>query len=261
MKKEITLEERKAIQLEMLSEIDSFCNIHGIKYSLAYGTLLGAIRHKGYIPWDDDMDIMMPLPDLMRFKEIFKSERLEYCDIDTVAQYDDAFSHVAYKPSYRKIGLNSRSFGINIDLYPVAAFPDNDEEIDELLHKADVALTKRRRYINFKYIYILRLWPFKKMPPLPYYETIVRDYRSILLETIPYGTTNHYWVAAGPIRKDLFLYDFDLFKNTIKVPFENIMVCSIEEYDKFLTLRYGDYMTPPPDNMRVPYHTAHYYWK
>lgn len=74
--KEITLEERKQIQLRMLIEIDAFCRKHNIRYSLAYGTLIGAIRHKGFIPWDDDVDIMMPLPDMLRFKELFKSETM-----------------------------------------------------------------------------------------------------------------------------------------------------------------------------------------
>ena len=69
--KEITLEERKQIQLRMLIEIDAFCRKHNIRYSLAYGTLIGAIRHKGFIPWDDDVDIMMPLPDMLRFKELW----------------------------------------------------------------------------------------------------------------------------------------------------------------------------------------------
>ena len=66
-KKPISIEERKVVQLEMLKEINSFCKANNIRYSLAFGTLLGAVRHKGFIPWDDDVDIMMPLPDMLRF--------------------------------------------------------------------------------------------------------------------------------------------------------------------------------------------------
>ena len=82
MKQEISFEEKKRIQLEMLDEIDAFCRANNIRYSIAFGTLLGAVRHKGFIPWDDDVDIMMPLPDLMRFKQMFKSNTIDYLDVD-----------------------------------------------------------------------------------------------------------------------------------------------------------------------------------
>ena len=65
----LSLEEKRKIQLSMLDEVDAFCRKNSIRYSLACGTLLGAIRHKGFIPWDDDMDIVMPEPDFLRFYE------------------------------------------------------------------------------------------------------------------------------------------------------------------------------------------------
>ena len=74
--KKISFEKQKEIQLEMLKEIDYFCKHNSIRYSLAFGTLLGAIRHKGYIPWDDDVDIMMPYPDLIKLKRLFSSEKI-----------------------------------------------------------------------------------------------------------------------------------------------------------------------------------------
>ena len=120
MKKQaIALDERKKIQLEMLKEIDAFCRTNDIRYSLAFGTLLGAIRHKGFIPWDDDVDIMMPLPDMFKFKRLFYSNNLKYCDVDTENHYDFPFSRIAYKPTYRQRGLIFQSYGVCIDLYPV----------------------------------------------------------------------------------------------------------------------------------------------
>ena len=67
MNKKLTLTEIQKVSLEVLCKVDSCCREHGIRYSLAYGTLLGAVRHKGFIPWDDDIDIMMPRPDMNVF--------------------------------------------------------------------------------------------------------------------------------------------------------------------------------------------------
>ena len=67
--REIHIQELKQLMLLILEDIDSFCRSNGINYFLAYGTLIGAVRHKGFIPWDDDIDIWMPRPDYMRFME------------------------------------------------------------------------------------------------------------------------------------------------------------------------------------------------
>ena len=99
---EITFEERKKVHLEMLIEIEKFCRANNIRYTLAYGTLIGAIRHKGFIPWDDDVDIMMPLPDMLRFKEIFKSKTMCYCDVDTSDKYPYAFFFIADTRTHSK---------------------------------------------------------------------------------------------------------------------------------------------------------------
>ena len=66
----ISIEEIKKIETDILDEVVAFCNQNGLRYFLAYGTLLGAVRHKGFIPWDDDIDIHMPRPDYERFLKL-----------------------------------------------------------------------------------------------------------------------------------------------------------------------------------------------
>ena len=71
----MTLQEVQAINLEMMEEIHLFCVRNNIRYSLAYGSLIGAVRHEGFIPWDDDIDIMMPRPDFEVFSRSFQSQK------------------------------------------------------------------------------------------------------------------------------------------------------------------------------------------
>lgn len=255
MKREITLSERKEIQLKMLQEMDSFCRSHNIRYSLAYGTLIGALRHKGYIPWDDDVDIIMPLPDLLKFKNEFVSENIQYCDVDTCPGYEYPFPRLAYKPTYKKTGL-VKKYGVNIDLYFTVGLSDNDDEVNSFFKEAEVLLNKRLSLTN-KCSLIYRFLPIKSIPVL---KNVLRKERDLYVNSFPYEGSNRFFAVSGfPIWG--LVYDFDLFKNLIDVPFENLTLLSTAEYHKFLTQEYGDYMQLPPEDKRVPGHHGDYYWK
>lgn len=261
MKKEISLEERKQIQLEMLEEIHVFCKSHEIRYSLAYGTLIGAIRHKGFIPWDDDVDIMMPLPDLLRFKKEFKSASIRYCDVDTEKHFDFGFSRIAHNRSYRKSGLIFKSYGIHIDLYIVISLSDSIEERHLFFEKARNIQNRRLFYLKWRN----RLKNKLPICSIPGYDKSVKDYRNYMLSECPkYGSSNSFYVFSGALSQkevERCTYNFNLFGGIVEVDFEGLKLKSIKNYHDFLTQYYGDYMQLPPEDQRHPYHGGHYYWK
>ena len=258
MKKEISFDERRNIQLDMLKEIDTFCRKNNIKYSIAYGTLLGAVRHKGFIPWDDDVDIMMPLPDMLRFKQQFKSKTLKFCDVDTEPHYSYSFPRITHTGTFSKAGLSFMTYGICIDVYTFVSIPDNKSEQDLFFSEAEVLSKKRLSFLRWD----SRFRHFLPIKVLPGSDNVVRRFRDFLLNTFEYGSFGTYFVISGPLAiKDKMIYDVDLFEKLIEVEFEGSKFLSVAQYDLFLKKRYGDYMQLPPEDQRHPYHGGHYYWK
>ena len=118
MKKELTLQEIQQASLEILKKIKEICDKEGFKYVLSWGTLIGAVRHKGFIPWDDDIDIMMPRPDhdkLMQYMEEHKEELkpLEVFNNDTCANYPYMLTRISDSRYILDVD-NEDDFGIGV---------------------------------------------------------------------------------------------------------------------------------------------------
>jgi len=259
MNRRIDLEERKKIQLGMLQEIHEFCKTHGIRYSLSCGTLIGAIRHKGFIPWDDDVDLMMPLPDMLRLKKELNSNSLKYIDVSVRSDYDMPFPRIAYMPTYMKQGLAVKTYGVNIDIYPITSLPDSKAEQDSFFEKAKALMENRMRYIYWRNT-LIKYLPITTIPGFKHAITRYQDY--ILFNGIEYGSTNYYYVHSGPIQnRQIRTFNKDLFDTIIEVQFEKLYLNSIGCYDYYLTQLYGDYMQLPPENQRHPYHGGEFFWK
>lgn len=254
--KELSFEEQKILQLDILKEVDFVCKKRSIKYSLAFGTLLGAIRHKGYIPWDDDLDIMMPYEDMVQLKKSLRSSNLSFCDVDTSKYYENPFGNICSNNTYRKIG-NQKERGLGIDVYPLVKIPSKPEEMMLYFEEAE-KLQSRRAFLTKIRLFMIRNFSF--CPPIGFRKS-VRKYRDFLASYNSCDSSNYYIIAAPLDIRTKMIYDEDFFQDMINVDFEGLKFPAIAKYDKFLTMMYGNYMQLPPEEKRHPYHGQHYYWK
>ena len=178
---EINLEELKAIQVEILDEVHRFCEANGIKYFLSSGTLIGAVRHKGYIPWDDDIDLYMLRSDYEDFLKEFNKKEENY---RVVSLRTDKKCTIAYA-KVERLGTvliedvdHPMEQGVNIDIFPVDGVPDDVNARKKYFSRIDryrnmmtlknVSLRKSRSLIKNAILlfgkfslfpYNMRLWP------------------------------------------------------------------------------------------------------
>lgn len=251
MCRKVSDDESKKIRLDILIEVDQFCRKNGLTYFLAFGTLLGAIRHKGYIPWDDDVDLMMPRPDLEIFKTKFKSEKFKFSDVDTEYGYEYPFPRITYKDTFNKMGKIAKYHGVNVDLYPIDGLPESPKRIFLFFKKYDSLLRIRRFWIRVRNK-LMKIIPITNIPFVRYLTKLCVNH----IKTFEVGSSSKVMVI------DVYrVYNKSIFDSSVDVEFEGGMFKAPIGWDEFLRTRYGDYMQLPPEDQRVPYHCGNYYWK
>ena len=273
----MTLQEIQQVNLEIMIDIHDFCVKHGIHYSLAYGTLIGAIRHKGFIPWDDDIDIMMTRPDFERFSKEYQSEKgFKLSSVnsdDTYINYTRVYDGRTLVISPAKAA--KYDIGVWVDIFPVDAISDDDavsKDQYQRLRKYAAPVIKWRSYLRAKelnsvarkiksYIRLLQLRLTNKGDFSFWHQQII----SICKEN-SFGTTKRcsclVCVEANRDNKQaIFLTDW--FKEYVTVPFEDQQFFIIADYDPVLKSIYGDYMRIPPKEEQVSHSLSKFsfFWK
>jgi len=138
--KSVNVNELREIQLSILDSVAEFCEKNNIKYFLAYGTLIGAVRHKGYIPWDDDIDIIMPRTDYEKFINDFNNFSNDYkvYTVNNTEWFPFPYAKVSYENSIIKElsdNMKNHNIGINIDLFPIDGVPKDEKLIKKHLRR------------------------------------------------------------------------------------------------------------------------------
>ena len=257
----ITIDELRTIQLDLLRKTADFCEENGIRYFLCGGTLIGAIRHKGYIPWDDDIDIAMPRPDYDRFVKIFNRPE-NYCQVvnlDTNSKYACPFAKVFdNRTILNELHYPGDTFGVYIDVFPADGIK-SVSQIKKIMLLRKFLNTKRanyyRRTISKKIINT-----FGKLLLLPFSAHTIATWMDNEARKYEFGSVPMAAVMANPIglgemvRKSVF--DSDVYREIeggkFRVPVG---------YDEWLRSVYGDYMQLPPEEHRVTHHTFKAWWK
>ena len=265
---QILIDELKVIQMDILSAVDDFCNKNHIRYSMSCGTLLGAVRHKGYIPWDDDIDIYLPREDYKRLIDNFP--KLYMGNVKIASLERDFIWERPYAKAYddrtilQENVLVKGNIGVNIDIFPIDDVPDDDSE----WHKYD----RWRRFLQK--MYWMKYLPIKKERGLIkngilYLVRILtcfytRRKWSQILDRLAQKHNGKGYRRCFECCQGLYLkrpFSKSLFDNLIDIQFEDRRYKAYADYDAYLRNGYGDYMQLPPEEKRVPHHDFVAYWK
>ena len=237
----------------MLKYVHDFCVQHDVKYFLAYGTLLGAVRHNGFIPWDDDIDICMLRSDYEKFISEFKSEQYGIC-VPGAPQYNYPFVKVFDKSTILDEKVTSRKtiFGVYLDIFPLDYFPKDKKTLKKLSHYRNIVDIKNCRWKNrrgiIKNFAIYAAKAFYCLHPI---EKICK--KIDLISSAVQKTdmlSDLVWGAKSGEELPCALFD-----ELCSMEFEHEEFCGIKQYDVYLTKMYGDYMKLPPIEKRVSNHT------
>lgn len=251
-----SLRQIQMIQLDMLKEVDRICKKCGIHYNIIAGTLLGAVRHKGYIPWDDDADVAFLREDYEKFRKA--------CTIEldkTKYVFQDDRRTRGYRWGYGKIRRKDTLFlreyqehmpyfqGIFIDIFPLDSVPDNyflrSLKNFECFCVRKILWAKVGKIADKKsYMW---MW-YSLLDKIP--EEMVLAYYHRMIKRARGKKTRMVRILLFPTPNSEYGYYRSWYENSVDIIFEDKMFSGIRDYDSYLTFKFGNYMELPPIEKR-----------
>ena len=272
--KKVTIDEQKEIEIDIVKWVKKFCKEHNLKFALAYGTCIGAVRHHGIIPWDDDIDILLPYKDYMKFIELMKEEKnCEYALLSPY--YIDDYYYLYSKLVSKKTKLTEKGMkeisenGVFIDVFPICNLPDDEIEREKYCNKLRKMERRYSKYAHLKKYYVREGDSnFKKIiKSIIYFPAKLtfnykKSRKRLLDEMGKYSSseTNYMGYVASPTGYKSIMKK-ESYEPDVMMMFEGEEFPVVHDWDLYLTQLYGDYMELPPIEKRVFPHNLTIYWR
>ena len=258
----LSLQEIKQIEFELLKSFDAFCRANHIRYFLSNGTLLGAVKYKGFIPWDDDVDVLVPREDYDRLIRIFQdNEHMRLVSFEREPRYLFPFAKLCDTATVKEETDidNGVTLGLNMDVFPLDAWDDDLEKAKQeaaLIKKniSRLSLAKLRKpnapgMIKKAAQGILML-PCKLRGGQVFLRNIIAESNK------PHQRgENHLGCKAWCIYGAREIIPADVFASTVEVEFEGNLFFAPAGYDTYLRSLYGDYPKDPPIEKQKTHHS------
>ncbi|MDT2743477.1 LicD family protein [Enterococcus asini] len=273
--KKLSIREVQLKAVEILVYIDKICRRENLRYSIFYGSLIGVERHEGFIPWDDDVDIVMPRPDYNRLMEILSRDK-EY-----ILMYSGNRSDYRY-PFAKLVDSNTfiksrqyfngeeKDLGVFVDIFPLDGLPEADEDRVALWERAEQYRLNMMDTIDHCYARSFTLIKslLKLLIRYPHHRKLLSEGDSSYwcdkyentVKSVSFGDTTKcgFFDLAN---QDCGVFKVEWFDDFDEVDFEGYKLKAIKERADFLEIRYGDYMELPPENERVTHHPYTFFEK
>ncbi len=279
----------QAAALEVLQVFQKICKKHNLRYFAIGGTCIGAVRHQGFIPWDDDIDVGMPYEDYLEFMRVAEEEMPDNYSVITPSNCKHYLSIISKLQNKNTTFIETlsgeyedRYSGIYIDIFPVFGLPRDMTDVMkiQLKKKKYHSLNLRMRFSlsDEEHLHGKLLWlamvPLRMVLPFDYY--IKKQIK--LFSKYKFDDSDKVYFCwrsvedpAKPRKVYNAIFNYDDFRELIEVPFEDGTISIPKGYDGYLTHDFGDYMTLPPVEKRVSGHPkalidlntpfSHYYGK